>query len=132
MNSVEVTASNAAGNAVQRTTRMKISQTWFASQTGPMQRSIRPPSPFAPFAGAAEQVPHAGAEVGSAEHGVEGHANPENGCDGVGLAHAGPPPVAGGRLVARPVRHLDVGTALPRRNAAMRRRITIVVVPSRA
>ena len=58
-------AENASGNAVQRTTRMKISQTWLASQTGvsdcwirargrspfsasPAIRSQRPPPKSAP------------------------------------------------------------------------------------
>ncbi len=34
-------APKASGNAVQRTTRMKISQTWLASQTGVSERWIR-------------------------------------------------------------------------------------------
>ncbi len=33
-------APKASGKAVQRTTRMKISQTWLASQTGVSERSI--------------------------------------------------------------------------------------------
>ena len=41
MKSVEKTASNALENAVQSTTRTKISQTWLASQTGPIAQSIR-------------------------------------------------------------------------------------------
>src|SRR6476469_2004038 len=50
MNNVEKIASNAVANPVQSTTRMKISQTWLASQTGPIAQSIssrgrRPPSP---------------------------------------------------------------------------------------
>ena len=40
MNSVEKIASNAAENAVQSTTRTKISQTWLASHTGPIAQSI--------------------------------------------------------------------------------------------
>ena len=40
MNSVEKIASNAAENAVHSTTRTKISQTWLASQTGPIAQSI--------------------------------------------------------------------------------------------
>ena len=39
--SVEVIEPNARGNAVQRTTRMKMSQTWFASQTGAIERLMR-------------------------------------------------------------------------------------------
>ena len=40
MKSVEKIAAKAAENAVQSTTRTKISQTWFASQTGPIAQSI--------------------------------------------------------------------------------------------
>ena len=36
-NSVIVIDENAGENAVQSTTRQKINQTWFASQTGPME-----------------------------------------------------------------------------------------------
>ena len=39
--SVEVIEPNAGGNAVQRTTRMKMSQTWLASQTGAIERLMR-------------------------------------------------------------------------------------------
>ena len=50
MNSVEKMASKADGKPVQRTTSTKISQTWFASHTGPIAQSIsargrRPRSP---------------------------------------------------------------------------------------
>ena len=50
MNSVEKIASNADGKPVQSTTSTKISQTWLASQTGPIAQSIssrgrRPRSP---------------------------------------------------------------------------------------
>ena len=50
MNSVEKIAANAAEKPVQSTTRTKISQTWLASQTGPIAQSIssrarRPRSP---------------------------------------------------------------------------------------
>ena len=40
MNSVDMTDAKASGNAVQRVTSMKISQTWLASQTGPIAQSI--------------------------------------------------------------------------------------------
>ena len=40
MNSVEKMASNAAENAVQSTTSTNTSQTWLASQTGPIAQSI--------------------------------------------------------------------------------------------
>ena len=41
MNSVDITDANASGNPVQRMTSAKISQTWFASQTGPIAQSMR-------------------------------------------------------------------------------------------
>jgi hypothetical protein len=40
MNRVESTAEKPEGNAVQKTTSVKISHTWLASHTGPMARSI--------------------------------------------------------------------------------------------
>ena len=39
-NSVSVIDANASENPVQSTTRQKMSQTWFASQTGPIEWSI--------------------------------------------------------------------------------------------
>ena len=50
MNSVEKIDANAVENPVQSTTSTKISQTWLASQTGPIAQSIssrarRPRSP---------------------------------------------------------------------------------------
>ena len=41
MNSVDMIDANASENAVHSTTSMKISHTWFASQTGPIAQSIR-------------------------------------------------------------------------------------------
>jgi hypothetical protein len=41
MMSVDITDANASGNPVQSTTTTKISQTWLASQIGPMECSIR-------------------------------------------------------------------------------------------
>ena len=43
--SVEKSEPNATGNAVQAITRMKISQTWFASQTGLIERWTMPRMP---------------------------------------------------------------------------------------
>ena len=40
MNSVDITDEKAMPKAVQETTRTKISQTWLASQTGPIECSI--------------------------------------------------------------------------------------------
>ena len=80
-------APNAFGNAVQRTTRMKISQTWLASQTGVRECwiSTRGRSPLSAFP--AEQVPEAAAEVGAAEERVGGHPGPEDDGGDVRLAH---------------------------------------------
>ena len=59
MNSVDMTASKATENAVQSTTRMKISQTWLASQTGPIAESIsrRARSPRSPLPPTSDQNP---------------------------------------------------------------------------
>ncbi len=59
MKSVDITASKATEKAVQRTTRMKISQTWLASQTGPIARSIRPRArwPRSPSPATSDQKP---------------------------------------------------------------------------
>ena len=61
MNSVEKIASNAEEKPVQSTTSTKISQTWLASQTGPIAQSIssrgrRPRSPR-PRAGSRDPAP---------------------------------------------------------------------------
>ena len=40
-NRADMIAAKAGGNAVQRMTRSKMSQVWFASQTGPMDVAIR-------------------------------------------------------------------------------------------
>ena len=95
MNSVDMTDSKATEKPVHSTTSTKISQTWLASQTGPMARSIsaRARRPRSPRAG--EQLPEAGAEVGAAEDRVERGADPQHAGDDVGGAHAGPH-VAGG------------------------------------
>ena len=47
MASVDMTAANATGKAVQKITSTKISHTWLASHTGPIERltSARSPSP---------------------------------------------------------------------------------------
>src|SRR5262245_39786382 len=49
-NSVRVIDANASENAVQSTTRQKMSQTWFASQTGPIEWSTSARG-FAPRSG---------------------------------------------------------------------------------
>ena len=69
-NSVSMIEAYASGNAVQVTTKMKISQTWLASQTGPIECSISARGRAPALGAAGRQVPEAGAEVGAAEHGV--------------------------------------------------------------
>ena len=53
MNSVDITDAKATENAVQSTTRTKISQTWLASQTGPIAQSISRARALAALAAAA-------------------------------------------------------------------------------
>ncbi len=48
MNRVDMSEAKASGNALHRITRSKISQVWFASQTGPIEASIRPRGRLAP------------------------------------------------------------------------------------
>ena len=69
---------------------MKISQTWFASQTGVSERwiSARGRLPFS--ASPAIRSQSRGAEVGAAEDRVEGRPDPEDRRGGVGPAHDGP------------------------------------------
>ena len=59
MNRVEKIAAKAAEKAVQSTTSTKISQTWFASQTGPMAQSIssRTRLPRSPLPANSDQKP---------------------------------------------------------------------------
>ncbi len=82
MYSVEEMAANSGGNAVHISTSTKISQTWLASQTGPMECSIRAPARRARRAPPGQQVPDPGPEVGPAEQGVGGHRRPHDGQDG--------------------------------------------------
>ena len=56
MNSVEMIDSNASENAVQSTTSTKISQTWLASQTGPIAQSISSRARSAALAAAGDQA----------------------------------------------------------------------------
>ena len=77
MNSVDITAANAGGNAVHSTTRSKMSQVWLASQTGVMARSMRSRGRRPRLGVPGEQVPQAAAEVGAAEDRVGGDPDPE-------------------------------------------------------
>ena len=96
MNRVEKIAAKAAENAVQSTTRTKISQTWLASQTGPIAQSISARARLPRSPPPAKQRPEAPAEVGAAEDRVEGDADPEHAGDGVGRAHFEPPATGAG------------------------------------
>ena len=116
MNRVEKIEPNASGNDVQSTTRMKISQTWLASQTGPIAQSIEIARAPAALAAAGDEAPEAGAEVGAAEHRVEGHADPEDAGDGFGACSCRT--LERRRFAARPVRHIAVVVAAPRASVA--------------
>ena len=87
MNSVDMMDSKATENPVHSTTSTKISQTWFASQTGPIAQSTSAARPRAALAAAGEQRPEPRAEVGAAEDRVERRADPQHAGDGVGGAH---------------------------------------------
>ena len=69
-NSVSVIDCERLGNPVHSTTRQKISQTWLASHTGPIECAIdgRGRRPRSGTTG--DEVPEAGTEVGAAEHRV--------------------------------------------------------------
>ncbi len=62
------------GYAVQNTVSTKISQTWFASHTGPHRVMSAVAHLGAVLAGTGQQRPEARAEVRAGEHGVEHHA----------------------------------------------------------
>ena len=97
MYSVVKIAEKADEKAVQRMTRTKISQTWFASQTGPIDRSIWARTRPRPFPRARKQVPETGAEVGPAEDRVERDAEPEDRRADIRLAHGlAPDPASAG------------------------------------
>ena len=65
-----ITAAKAGGKPVNSSTTTRISQTWFASQIGPMACGDELALPLGARA-AREQVPDAAAEVGAAEQRVE-------------------------------------------------------------
>ena len=90
-------------NAVHSTTSTKISQTWLASQTGPIECSICAALAGAAFGAAGEQVPDAGAEVGAAEQGVGDEPDEHDAEQDLGERHrhARLPVVRGGLSPAR-------------------------------
>ena len=135
-NSVSMIEAYAVGNAVQVTTKMKISQTWLASQTGPIERSISRARPRAALRAAGGEVPEAGAEVGAAEHGVRREGEQQDDRDrGRSSAPLAPRAPA---LGARPARSARTGrrgrrTRRPGGTAGSSPRSTrIVVTPSAA
>ena len=73
---VEATAPNSGGKQVHSTTSTKISQTWLASQTGPMECSMSRRAGFPALRAAGGQVPEARPEVGAGEQRVAGDTDP--------------------------------------------------------
>ena len=98
--SVSVIDAKASENAVHSTTRQKISQTWLASHTGPIEWSMTARGRSPALGAAGDEVPEPGAEVGPAEERVGGDADEQH--DGDGVAHPDRPPrLGGGRLEVR-------------------------------
>ena len=131
MKSVEKIASNADGKPVQSTTRTKISQTWFASHTGPIAQSISSRGRRPPLAAAGEQAPEARPEVGASEDRVHRHADDEHDRDGV--RERSPRALRGDRRRAGvgAVRHLVVLARLRlRQRRDIARSVMISVAPS--
>ena len=87
-NSVSVIDANASGNPVHSTTRQKMSQTWFASHTGPIAwlMTCRGAPPLHRATGG--EVPEPAAEVGPTEERVHGDAGHQD--DGDDVAHLSP------------------------------------------
>ena len=108
------------GTPVHSTTKQKISHTWLASHTGPIEWSIssRGRSPRSGAAG--QQVPEPGAEVGAAEHGVRGDADEQHDRDGgrSSAAASSRRPRLGARAAARSAR---TGTSVVVEPAGVRR-----------
>ena len=61
---------------------MKINQTWLASHTGPIERSIARAWAPAPLGAARGQVPEPGPEVGATEHRIGHHGQEQHRGDG--------------------------------------------------
>ena len=126
MNSVDMIDANASENAVQRVTSMKMSQTWFASQTGPIAQSISPRARRPRSLPPDDEGPEAAPEVGPAEDRVERHPDPEHAGDCVGGAHSG----ASGR--GGPYGTSTSSPSASRQRADIARSTMIVAVPSSA
>ena len=84
---MEATAANTDGKPVHSSTMAKISQTWLASHTGPIECSIRSAGGRPRLAAAGDQVPEPAAEVGAAEQHVSGQAEPQHGEHELGERH---------------------------------------------
>ena len=84
-NRVSVIDAYASEKPVHSTTKMKISQTWLASHTGPMEWSMTSRGSRPAVGAAGDEVPEAGAEVGAAEHGVGRDGEEQH--DGDDVAH---------------------------------------------
>ena len=102
MKSVEKIDSNADGKPVQRTTSTKISQTWFASHTGPIAQSISARGRWPRSPPPASRLQKPAPEIGAAEHGVHRHADDEHDGDGVRAVTGEPPASVGGGSVSGP------------------------------
>ena len=109
-NSVSVIDAYASGKQVQSTTKEKISQTWFASHTGPIAWSITARGRAPALGAAGDQVPEPGAEVGAAEQRVGKHADEQH-HRGRGAHRDRPSSARGGPAGSRPVRHASSSSA---------------------
>ena len=129
MNSVDMIAPKASENAVQSITSTKISQTWFASQTGPIAQSISARGRLPRSPPPADERPESRAEVGAAEDRVERHADPEHRrrrrprCSRRLLAQLA-------RAGARPVGHVRLSASAVRQRRAIARSTSAVAIPS--
>ena len=77
-NSVSVIEAYASGNDVHKITKMKINQTWLASQTGPMECSIMSRGCSPSLGPARSQVPEARPKVGAPEDRVRDHGQQQH------------------------------------------------------
>ena len=75
---MSVIEANASGKPVHSTTKQKISQTWLASHTGPIEWSITVRGRSPALGAAGDEVPEPGAEVGAAEDRVGGDADEQD------------------------------------------------------
>ena len=72
------------GNPVQVTTSAKMSQTWLASHTGPIDSAMRLRCAAPAVAEPGEKVPESSAEIGAGQEHVRGDAAPQKDENDVG------------------------------------------------